>query len=106
VAEGDLLLAAASPMLYFVPTPLGLAVGGMVDLIRGVADVGRLTDKRGLTDAPPTIGWLSNVVRARGQRLLARGGCGGLLRLLNGRFGNNCRFGGILATFGLGRRAR
>jgi hypothetical protein len=93
-------------MLYFVPTHFRLAVGGMVDLIGGVADVGSLTDKRGLTDAPAAIGWLSNVVRARGQRLLARGGCGGLLGLPNCRFANNFRFGDILANFGLGRRAR
>src|SRR5215204_5971233 len=93
-------------MLYFVPALFRLAVGGMLDVVGGFADVGRLTDKRGLTDAPPAIGWLSNVVRARSQRLLARGGCGGLLRLPNCRFANNCRFGGILATIGLGRRAR
>src|SRR5215216_919776 len=55
VAEGDLLLAATASMLYFVPTPFRLAVGGMVDLIRGVADVGRLTEKRRLTDAPLAI---------------------------------------------------
>ena len=53
MAEGDLLLAPASPRLYFVPTLLGLAVGGMIDLDGGVADVGGLTDKRGLTDVPP-----------------------------------------------------
>jgi hypothetical protein len=93
-------------MLYFVPTHVRLAIGGVPDLIRGFAGFGRLTDKRGLTDAPPAIGWLSNVVRARGQRLLARGGCGGLLGLLNCRFANNFRFGGVPATFGLRRRAR
>ena len=94
-------------MLCFVPTPLGLAVGGMPDnLVGGVADVGRLTDKRGLTDASAAIGWLTKVVRARRQRLLARGGCGGLLGLPNSRFANNIRFGDILANFGLGRGAR
>src|SRR5829696_6803231 len=106
VAEGDLLLAAAAPMVYFVPTLLGLAIGGMVDLAGGVADVGRLTDKRALTAAPAAIGWLTKVVRARRQGLLARGGCGGLLCLLNCRFANNFRLGDILTNFGLRRRAR
>ena len=31
MAEGDLLLAAAASMLYFVRTLLGLAVSGMAD---------------------------------------------------------------------------
>src|SRR5687768_3672699 len=93
-------------MLYFVTTLFRLAVGGTVDGVREFADVGGLTDKCALTDALPDIGWLSNVVRAREQRLLARGASSGLFGFLNCRFGNDCRFGGILATFGLGRRAR
>ena len=100
------MLAAAAPMLYFVPTLLGLAVGRMPDVLGGFADVGDLTDKRGLTDAAAAIGRLTKVVRGRGQRLLARGSSGGLLGLLNCRFANNCRFGGSLASFGLGRGAR
>jgi hypothetical protein len=87
-------------MLSFVPTLFRLAVGGMADVVGRFADVGDLTDKRGLTDAAAAIGRLTNTVRARGQRLLARGGHGGLLGL------PNCRFGGSLANFGLGRGAR
>ena len=56
VAEGDLLLAPNAPMLCFVPTLLGLAVGGMDELIRGFDDVGHLTDKRAFTADPPAIG--------------------------------------------------
>ena len=67
MAEGDLLLAPAAPMLSFVPTLLGLAVGGMADVaVGGFADLGDLTDKRGLTDAPAAIGRLTKGVRARG----------------------------------------
>jgi hypothetical protein len=94
-------------MLYFVPTLLGLAVGGMADVaVGGFADVGDLTGMLWLTDAPAAFGRLTNTVRARGQRLLARGGHGGLLGLPNCRFANLCRFGGSLANFGLGRGAR
>jgi hypothetical protein len=94
-------------MLCFVPTLLGLAVGGMYDVtVGGFADVGDLTGMLWFTDAPAAIGQLTNVVRARGQRLLARGSSGGLLGLPNRWLGDDCRFGGILASFGLGRRAR
>src|ERR671917_1997926 len=97
VAEGDLFLAPAAPLFSFVPTLLGLAVGRMADVLGGFADVGDLTDKRGLTDAPAAIGRLTKVVRGRGQRLLVRGGRGGLLGLPNRWFANDCRFGGSLA---------
>jgi hypothetical protein len=93
VAEGDLLLAAGAPMLLFVSTLLGLAVSGMAYVVGGFADVGHLTDMAGFTDDPAAIGRLTNVVRARSQRLLARGGRGGLLGLPNCRFANNRRFG-------------
>src|ERR687890_1884296 len=106
VAESDLILTSAAPLLYFVPTLLGHAVGGMGDLVGGFADVGDLTDKRGLADAATAIGRLTKVVRARGQRLLARDSSGGLLGLPNCRFANHCRFGGSLASFGLRRGAR
>jgi hypothetical protein len=67
VAEGDLSLAAAASMLFFVPTLFRLAVGGTPDaVLAGFADVGGLTDMLGLTDAPAAIARLTNVVRARG----------------------------------------
>jgi hypothetical protein len=91
-------------MLFFVPTLFRLAVGGMADVVAGFADVGDLTGMLGLTDALAAIARLTYVVRTRDQRLLARGSRGGLLGLPNCRFGNDCRFGGILAIFGLGRR--
>jgi hypothetical protein len=52
VAEGDLLLAPTAAMLLFVSADLGLAVGGMADIVlRGFADVGSFTGMLGLTDA-------------------------------------------------------
>jgi Ca2+-binding RTX toxin-like protein len=51
VTEGDLLLADAAPVLFFVPHVLGLAFGGMPDIGTGVADVGGLTGMLGPADA-------------------------------------------------------
>jgi hypothetical protein len=100
VAEGDLLLAPTAPVLFFLPTLFRRAVAGMPDVVAGSASVEGLSGIHGLTDTPAAIPWLTNVVRARGRRLLDRGGHGGLPGLPHGRFGS------ILAVFWLGRRAR
>jgi hypothetical protein len=71
-------------MLFFVPTLFRLAVAGMPDIVvAGLADVEGLSGMLGLTDVLGAIPRLTNVVRARGQRLLLdRGDHGGLLVLL------------------------
>ena len=40
VAESDLLLAFAAPMLFFVATLFRLALAGMPDGVAGFADIG------------------------------------------------------------------
>jgi hypothetical protein len=87
-------------MLLFVSTLIRIAVAGMPNLVARLSDVEGLTAMRSLADASTAVTRLTNVVRARGQRLLLdRSDHGGLLSLPYCRFGNDCRFGGIPTVF-------
>jgi hypothetical protein len=55
VAEGDLLLAAAAPMIFFVPTLFRLAVGGTVDGVRGLPILGALPKSAALPTPLPLL---------------------------------------------------
>jgi len=70
VTEGDLLLADAAPVLFFIPTLFGLAFGGMPDVRLGVADARGLTGMLGPAKALATTDRLGNVVREGGTPLL------------------------------------